>query len=227
MVLAPVVIAPLALTAGMVSTRTSRDVHRAAAVAAGLLLGLVAFDLIPDAVADGDEVGMPPALVLGLVLGVAVSACQLLGRTDAAGCCRTGRTGAAALAAHGLLEGALLGAGLGLERTAGPLLLAAFACHKAAEGAMLVGVLRTVPARRRAELALPAIATVAPVVGALAGGLVELPALLAAGLAVVLSGLLANVAALQLRQVVAHRSNGVLAGLAAGGMVLVLQWAGA
>jgi hypothetical protein len=226
MLFAPLLIAPLALAAGMVASRASRDIRRVAAVAAGLLLALVVFDLLPDAVSDGHEAGVPAVLVLGLVLSIAVGAGGLLERPDAAGCCRTGRAGAAALATHGLLEGAVLGAGLGLDRAAGPLLLAAFAGHKAAEGAMLVGFLRTAPAGR-ARLALPAVAAVAPAAGVLAGSFVALPALLASCLTVVLTGLLAAVAVLQLRQAAARPSTGVLAGLATGGMVLVLQWAGA
>ena len=224
---AALVIAPLALAAGMLAARALRDLHRLAAVAAGLLLALVAFDLLPDAVADGGEAGLPTVFVVAMIAIAAVGTVWLLRGSGATDCCRRGRTGAGALALHGLLEGAVLGAGLGLVPESGPLLIAGFAFHKAAEGAMLAGTLRMPGPALGVDRALPLVAATAPVIGALGGSLVELPPVLAAAAAAVLAGLLGAVAGLQLRQAAAGPSGRLLAGIGAAGMVLILQWAGA
>lgn len=227
MTYAALVIAPLALAAGMLCARAFGDLHRLASVAAGLLLALVTFDLLPDAFADGREVGLPVLLVVALIATGAAGTSWLLRGTGAVECCRAGRTGAGALAGHGLLEGAVLGAGLGLLPTSGPLLIAGFAFHKAAEGAVLAGVLRRSRPARGLDRALPFVAAVAPVVGALGDSLVDLPPVLAAGAAAVLAGVLGAVVVPQLRQAAAAPSGRLLAGAGALGMVLVLQWAGA
>ncbi|MCU1658236.1 MAG: hypothetical protein JWO57_2892, partial [Pseudonocardiales bacterium] len=127
----------LALGGATAALRPSRA-SAVQAVAGGLLLSLIAFDLLPDALRHGREAGVSS----GAIAAVAVTAFAVVTATmrriatpDMIGCCAqpVGRVAAIALATHGMAEGALLGLSSGLAADTGPLLLVVFCLHKAGE----------------------------------------------------------------------------------------------
>ena len=164
------------------------DRTQAQASAGGLLLALVALDLVPDAVADGRQAGQPAAVLVPVATVVAAVGYAVLGRF-ARTCCAA--VSGAALAGHGCAEGLLLGLGLGLAPAAAPWLAAVFALHKAAEGFALVAGLPS----PRSRLAWLAVAAAAPATGAALGATVDLPEVTVPWVTVLLAGMLAAVGA--------------------------------
>ncbi|MDT4961606.1 MAG: hypothetical protein QOF87_1253 [Pseudonocardiales bacterium] len=201
----------LALGGATAQLRPSRA-SAVQAVAGGLLLSLVAFDLLPDAVGDGREVGLARWVITTVALtafAVVTAAMSRIAAPDTVGCCATpvGRMAAIALVAHGMAEGAVLGLSSGLATHTGPLLLIAFCLHKAGEGLAIASSVRNGSHRRRRVVGWLTLAALAPVAGALlaqhvnlAGG--RLPLTTAA-----VAGVLGAVALRLLRPALASESH--------------------
>src|SRR3979490_142275 len=84
------------------------------AVAGGLLLSLVAFDMLPGAIVDGREGGLSALAIAagaGTIFRRVAAAMSRIAMPDTVGCCAApvGWVAAIALAAHGVAEGAVLG----------------------------------------------------------------------------------------------------------------------
>lgn len=231
-----VLVAPLAVALGGAAARLggARYAVRGLALACGVLIALVVADMIPDAVEDATTAGIPAAAPFAVAAAAAAAGYATLtalvlrvpGERDSIGCgCHAaGRVAAGSLAVHGLLEGAVLGFGLGVTRLAW-LLVAAFTIHKAAEGyALAQGV--------RAEGGTPVrwltLAALAPAVGALAGLAVPLSPAASSVVAAVVAGLLAAVAAVIARaQLRRHPVEALIAvGTGAVGLALLLTLGG-
>lgn len=211
MVLIAVLAAPLAVFAGGALARSgARHAESVTALAGGVLAALVAADMLPDAFGDAAAAGLPAAIPMTVAVAVCAVMTTLLirpsrrGGQEPRGCCGcrgTGRAAAAGLAAHGMLEGLVLGFGLGVGRVAW-LLIAAFAVHKAAEGFALAQALRADPGPRGQGPSatgwwLLAVGLL-PAGGALLGSAVTLPgwaeALAAAGIAGLVSAVTISIA---------------------------------
>ncbi|MCW2942260.1 MAG: hypothetical protein JWN00_5245 [Actinomycetia bacterium] len=182
-----------AALAGSVRIRLGQVVVQA--LAGGALVALVATDLLPDAISAGPPVVVPVVIA---VLGFASSIVP-----GDSGCCspRVGAFAVAGLALHGVVEGAVLGLGLGLAPAAGLMLLAAFCLHKFAEGFAIVAALRSGGASLRRTWGWMGIAAVAPMAGALAGRVVAVPERISPLVAALLTGVLLAIAGSLIRPV--------------------------
>lgn len=229
MILIAVLAAPLAVLAGGALARLGAGrAELVTALASGVLAALVAADMLPDALGDAAAAGLPAAIPMAVAVVACAAMTTLLARLSrrggqGPGCCGcrgTGRAAAAGLAAHGLLEGLVLGFGLGVDRLAW-LLITAFAVHKAAEGFALAQALRGQgpPTTGRWLLAVGLL----PAGGALLGSAVTLPdwaaALVAAGIAGLVSAVTISIA-----RGLTRRRPAAVAVVGAAGMATLL-WA--
>lgn len=145
---------------GLAALRSRANVGVVAAVAAGALSAILAFDLVPDLLTGARSSGVP-ITVLPVIATAAFAGLWLVARP---GHDRRPATGAGLLGPafliHGFLEGVAGGAVLGWHARVGAGFVAALILHKTAEGADLAAALRGVDAstqgmataRRRAWL---------------------------------------------------------------------------
>ncbi|GAA1195531.1 ZIP family zinc transporter [Kitasatospora gansuensis] len=177
----------MTLLGGYVAQRTGDRRHLVLGFAAGLMLGVVAFDLLPEAInAAPDEVhGVPQAL---LMFAAGFLAIHIVERSVAihrshegeyaahshahahshapGGKQGVGLTAAGALVGHSLMDGFAIGAAFQAGSTVGTVVAIAVVAHDFADGFNTYTITRMYGNNRRRALALLGADALAPVTGA-------------------------------------------------------------
>lgn len=136
------------------------------AVAGGLLIAIVAFDLAPDALADGAQHDTPAVVLVATAGSAAVVLWWLLTSTSSGvGSSWRIRAAAGGLAAHRAVEGATLGLAAATDLRAGALVLVGLVLHGGCEGAVFKVTARDVHCPTRTTARWLAVLCAAPVPG--------------------------------------------------------------
>ena len=169
---------------GVVALRASRLLHIVYGVAAGAMLGLVAFHLLPEfAEFEGPAPGgVPLPYVLVIVAFLAMFALEeVIGPhpsdADEGGEHRhphVGLIGAGALVAHSFLDGLAIGIGFTISDAIGVAVLVAVLAHDFADGMTTAAIMRRHGNSARRTWALVVAGAIAPVIGAFVGGWLHL-----------------------------------------------------
>ena len=169
---------------GLVALRASRLLHVVYGVAAGAMLGLVAFHLLPEFGAfDGPSPGgvpLPYLLIVVAFLAMFVLE-EVVGPhpsdADEGGEHRhphVGLIGAGALVVHSFLDGLAIGIGFTISDAIGVAVLIAVLAHDFADGMTTAAIMRRHGNSVGRTWALVVAGAVAPVVGAFVGGWLHL-----------------------------------------------------
>ncbi|WP_371497129.1 ZIP family metal transporter [Kitasatospora sp. NBC_00374] len=175
----------MTLIGGFVAQRTGDRRHLVLGFAAGLMLGVVAFDLLPEALAAApDEVhGVPQALLMFaagfLVIHIVERAVAIHRghegeyaehthghRHQHVGTQRVGLAAAIALVAHSVMDGFAIGAAFQAGSTVGTVVAIAVVAHDFADGFNTYTITRLYGNDRRRALTLLTADALAPVTGA-------------------------------------------------------------
>ncbi len=229
------------LAGGTLAIRARRRLHLVMAFGAGVLIGAVYFDLLPEALTAGAMAGWSNRAVLALT-GLGLLAFYLLERVVVFHGCpegdcgneahqSVGRVSAAALVLHSALDGSAIGAATALSWRTGLLVAVAVLSHDLSDGLNTMLLVTRGAAPRRSDIAFLLADALAPLLGGLLA-LVLLPT--AAALAVFLAlaaGLFLYTAISDLLPEAHRRSHGLgtaLATVAGVGFIAVavrLLWA--
>ncbi|MFI6478874.1 ZIP family metal transporter [Nonomuraea sp. NPDC050663] len=175
------------LAGGLIALRVGTHRQVVLGLAAGVMLGVVGFDLLPEALeAAGQEIFGVPAATLTLVGGfltlhiIERSLAIHRGQEDRFGAHRHGLESVGLLTASGLVGHSFLdGLGIGLGFQAGPALglsvAIAVIAHDFADGFNTFTITTLYGNARHRALLLLAMDAVAPVAGAVVGTLIVLP----------------------------------------------------
>lgn len=178
----------MTLIGGFVAQRTGDRRHLVLGFAAGLMLGVVAFDLLPEAIrqAPGEVHGVPQALLMFaagfLTIHVVERAVAIHrghegeyaahthghhhGHTHHRGHQGIGLTAALALVGHSVMDGFAIGAAFQAGTTVGTVVAIAVVAHDFADGFNTYTITRLYGNNRRRAVALLAADALAPVSGA-------------------------------------------------------------
>ncbi|MFI9365459.1 ZIP family metal transporter [Kitasatospora sp. NPDC053057] len=178
----------MTLIGGFVAQRTGDRRHLVLGFAAGLMLGVVAFDLLPEAIhqAPGEVHGVPQALLTFaggfLTIHVIERAVAIHrghegeyaehthghhhGHAHHSGHQGIGLTAALALVGHSVMDGFAIGAAFQAGTTVGTVVAIAVVAHDFADGFNTYTITRLYGNNRRRALALLAADALAPVSGA-------------------------------------------------------------
>ncbi|MFI6449589.1 ZIP family metal transporter [Kitasatospora sp. NPDC050543] len=178
----------MTLIGGFVAQRTGDRRHLVLGLAAGLMLGVVAFDLLPEAIraAPGEVHGVPQSLLMFaagfLVIHIIERAVAIhrghegeyAEHTHAHGhrhgngyqAPGIGLTAAAALVGHSLMDGFAIGAAFQAGSTVGTVVAIAVVAHDFADGFNTYTITRMYGNNRRRALTLLGADALAPVTGA-------------------------------------------------------------
>ncbi|MFC5646407.1 MULTISPECIES: ZIP family metal transporter [Kitasatospora] len=172
----------MTLVGGWVAHRTGDRRHLVLGLAAGLMLGVVAFDLLPEALAAApDELhGVPQALLMFaagfLVIHVIERAVAIHRGHEGEYAAHThhhrpreqgiGLTAAAALVGHSVMDGFAIGAAFQAGGTVGTAVAIAVVSHDFADGFNTYTITRLYGNNRRRALTLLAADALAPITGA-------------------------------------------------------------
>jgi zinc transporter, ZIP family len=167
---------------GLVALRQRDRFHLVLGFAAGALLGVAAFETMPEAFELLGDEGIPGAAAVGIVLigagAFAVIERPAFGhmhREDRACNPMAGHVGAGGITTHAFLDGLAIGAAFQVNEKVGFVVASAVLLHAFADGLNTVTVvLRHGHSRRKAVLWLGADA-LAPIVGALTALIVSVP----------------------------------------------------
>ena len=170
------------LVGGYVAVSARRRLHLMLGLGAGVLLGAVFFDLLPESLALGETIGWGPRAILG-VTACGFVAFYLLERIILFHACpegdcdneahrHVGRVGALGLIGHSVMDGAAIGAATMVNWHTGLLVALAVVAHDSSDGLNTVLLATRGERARRADLVLLALDAAAPV----AGGLLALAA---------------------------------------------------
>ncbi|WP_030274833.1 ZIP family metal transporter [Streptomyces sp. NRRL B-24484] len=185
----------MTLVGGWVAQRTGDRRHLVLGFAAGLMLGVVAFDLLPEAVrAAPDEIhGVPQALLMFaagfLTIHIIERAVAIHRSHEGEYAAHThghrhhdharqgvGLTAAGALVGHSLMDGFAIGAAFQAGTTVGTVVAIAVVAHDFADGFNTYTITRMYGNDRRRALTLLTADAVAPVTGAAITLLFTIPA---------------------------------------------------
>ncbi|MFJ3220731.1 ZIP family metal transporter [Kitasatospora sp. NPDC086801] len=178
----------MTLIGGFVAQRTGDRRHLVLGFAAGLMLGVVAFDLLPEALRQApDEVhGVPQALLMFAVGFLTIHVVERAvaihrghegeyaehthghqhAHTHHAGRQGVGLTAALALVGHSVMDGFAIGAAFQAGTTVGTVVAIAVVAHDFADGFNTYTITRLYGNNRRRAVALLAADALAPVSGA-------------------------------------------------------------
>ncbi|MER6302356.1 ZIP family metal transporter [Kitasatospora sp. NPDC001539] len=178
----------MTLIGGFVAQRTGDRRHLVLGFAAGLMLGVVAFDLLPEALhqAPGEVHGVPQALLMFAVGFLTIHVVERAvaihrghegeyaehthghhhGHTHHAGAQGIGLTAALALVGHSVMDGFAIGAAFQAGTTVGTVVAIAVVAHDFADGFNTYTITRLYGNNRRRALTLLAADALAPVSGA-------------------------------------------------------------
>ncbi|MFG3229123.1 ZIP family metal transporter [Kitasatospora sp. NPDC048194] len=178
----------MTLIGGFVAQRTGDRRHLVLGFAAGLMLGVVAFDLLPEALhqAPGEVHGVPQALLMFAVGFLTIHVIERAvaihcghegeyaehthghhhGHTHHAGAQGIGLTAALALVGHSVMDGFAIGAAFQAGTTVGTVVAIAVVAHDFADGFNTYTITRLYGNNRRRALTLLAADALAPVSGA-------------------------------------------------------------
>lgn len=162
---------------GVVVLRSGRRLHLILGFTAGVMLGLVAFDLLPEvfSLAHGSTFfGVPPGLLMlavgFLVLHVVEKSVSLHGGQESAydhhHHPHVGLVSAIALAGHSFLDGVGIGLGFQASKAVGIAVAIAVIAHDFADGMNTVGVMMLHGNTRRPAITMLVIDALAPLLGA-------------------------------------------------------------
>jgi ZIP family zinc transporter len=165
------------LAGGYVAIRAHRRVHLLLGFGAGVLLGAVFFDLLPEALAVAEQHAWSARVVLGIVV-VGLLGFYLMERLLILHACpeedctneahrRIGRMGALGLILHSTLDGAAIGAATLLNWQSGLLVALAVIAHDSSDGLNTVLLVTHGERPRKGDLIFLVLDAVAPVVGGL------------------------------------------------------------
>lgn len=175
------------LVGGLIAARIRDRQHLVLGLAAGVMLGVVGFDLLPEALEqDGQLVfGVPAALLLAVAGFLAIHLVERAlalhrGSEEHYGSHQHGHqsmglAAGGALVAHSLLDGVGIGAGFQASATVGITVTVAVVSHDFADGFNTFTVTAMYGNNRRRALTLLAMDAIAPVAGATIGTLVPFP----------------------------------------------------
>lgn len=195
------------------------------ACSGGVLLALILAEALPDSLRNTRGTGLHVLVVLAVAAGYGLL--RLAGRPprDRAGVAvphgPLGRAGAVGLIGHGIVEGAVVGLGFGLDARLGWVFLAGFVGHKAGEGFALSSSLRSGRRSGATVIRYVAACAAAPTIGALLGALVAIPQPLEPLLVAAFAGVLAGVAQGLVQPILRRPDVLRLAGLAGLGAALM------
>ncbi|MFE0462566.1 ZIP family metal transporter [Kitasatospora sp. NPDC058965] len=179
----------MTLIGGLVAQRTGDRRHLVLGFAAGLMLGVVAFDLLPEAVSQApqDLFGVPQALLMFAAGFLAIHVVErsvaihrahegeYASHTHAHGHAHAhhgaraegvGLTAAAAMVGHSVMDGFAIGAAFQAGGTVGTVVALAVVAHDFADGFNTYTVTRLYGNNRRRALTLLTADALAPVLGA-------------------------------------------------------------
>jgi ZIP family zinc transporter len=179
----------MTLIGGFVAQRTGDRRHLVLGFAAGLMLGVVAFDLLPEAIhqAPGEVHGVPQALLMFAVGFITIHVVERAvaihrghegeyaehthgghrhGHAHTAGHQGVGLTAALALVGHSVMDGFAIGAAFQAGTTVGTVVAIAVVAHDFADGFNTYTITRLYGNNRRRALTLLAADALAPVSGA-------------------------------------------------------------
>jgi len=169
---------------GLVALRASDRMHLVLGASAGILLGLVAFDLIPEVFRLGGVPDGVPAFMVAFVLGFLVL--HVVER--AAGVHEpvdseygehhhnvSGTLGATGLIGHSFLDGLGIGLAFQVSSTVGWAVAIAVLAHDFADGLNTVTLMRRAGHSRRNSIIALALDALAPVAGVLVARLISPP----------------------------------------------------
>ncbi|MBW0275623.1 permease [Nocardia sp. MH4] len=175
------------LFGGFVAMRIGDRKHLVLGLAAGVMLGLVAFDLIPEALeqSSGEVYGVPVVLIAAVVGFLSI---HILERAVAIHTGHEGEFGshhhgfesvgllaAAGLIFHSTLDGFGIGLGYQAGATVGMSVAIAVICHDFADGFNTFTIPTLYGNARKRALTLLGLDAVAPVIGAILGTLIHVP----------------------------------------------------
>ncbi|PYC81759.1 permease [Streptomyces tateyamensis] len=179
----------MTLIGGLVAQRTGDRRHLVLGFAAGLMLGVVAFDLLPEAMAQAPQelLGVPQPLLMFAAGFLAIHCIErsvaihrahegeYASHTHAHGHAHAhhggraegvGLTAAAAMVGHSVMDGFAIGAAFQAGTTVGTVVALAVVAHDFADGFNTYTVTRLYGNNRRRAVTLLAADAVAPVAGA-------------------------------------------------------------
>jgi zinc and cadmium transporter len=186
-VLVALVAALMTLAGGLVALRVGTRRYLVLALAAGLMLGLVVFDLLPEGLenAPAKVGGVPSALIAFAVGFLGIHALSRLlgeqhgdhtGHHHAARAPGLGLGAAGGLVLHSVMDGFAIGAGFGIDSATGLIVAVAVVAHDFADGFNTVSITSLYGNNRRRALTMLLCDVLAPVVGAALTVLVDVPA---------------------------------------------------
>jgi ZIP family zinc transporter len=174
------------LGAGLLVPAGGPWLHRVSAFAAGVLIAVALFDLLPEAMTLAAARSMPPILVtyplaLGFLLLFFVDRYISVERVCEAGLCRNLRHvrgswfGAGEIIAHSFLDGFAIGVGFQFSAQMGVIIAAAVVSHSFTHGINTVTLMLRAGNSLRTTRLMLLVNAVAPVLGVLAGTVMTIP----------------------------------------------------
>jgi ZIP family zinc transporter len=173
-----------AAVGGVIGLRAKDRLHLALGLSAGVLLGLVLFDLVPEVLELSDDtVGEVPAVMVMLAVGFLFLHVVERGlgvhhaHEDEYGAHQhapvVGALSAAVIAAHAFIDGLSIGVAFAVDDRLGLAVGAAVIAHRFADGLSTVAVLRIRGSSQRLAVVMLVVSTLAPVAGVLVAQLVD------------------------------------------------------
>jgi len=167
------------MTGGIAAIRWPGRLELLMAFAGGVVLGAAAFDLLPEAVAQAGDAGLPTWLPYAMaVIGYfafRILEHRLHRRDHRHGPNRMGEAGAAGFTVHSFFDGLAIGLGFNLDRGVGIIVALAVIGHDFSDGLNTVSYLIAHGHDRARQWRWLIASATAPVLGALVGGLLPVP----------------------------------------------------